>query len=118
MPIEIAHNIYKNIYIDKQKVLYKVTAEKSDILIHDEHIVDSYMDDLYTISVCKNIEVRDITVEGMKNTGNITDTSALVRIDKASEKTVLKNFVVTDTEFSYGQVVKVEASHELEFSSS
>lgn len=95
-----------------------MTAEKSDILIHDEHIVDSYMDDLYTISVCKNIEVRDITVEGMKNTGNITDTSALVRIDKASEKTVLKNFVVTDTEFSYGQVVKVEASHELEFSSS
>jgi len=104
--------------VDKQRLIYKITAERSNINIHDEHIVDSYMDDLYTVSVCKNIVVRDITVERMKNTGNITDTSALVRIDKASEKTIIKNFKVTNTEFSYGQVIKVEWSNELEFSDS
>lgn len=104
--------------MDKQRLIYKITAERSNINIHDEHIVDSYMDDLYTVSVCKNIVVRDITVERMKNTGNITDTSALVRIDKASEKTIIKNFKVTNTEFSYGQVIKVEWSNELEFSDS
>lgn len=118
MPIEIADNTYRNIYIDKQKLLYKITAEKSDVLIHDEHIVDSYLDDLYTISACKNIEVRDILVERMRNTGNITDTSAILRIDKAAEKTTIERFVVTDTEFSYGQAVKIEASKYLEMSDS
>jgi hypothetical protein len=62
MPIEIAHNTYDNIYVDKQKVLYKITAENSDIHIHDDIVKDSYLDDLYTISACKNIIVEDITV--------------------------------------------------------
>lgn len=118
MPIEIAHNRYENIHIEKQKLLYKITAENSDIKIHDETVVDCTLDDLYTISACKNIEVRDVVVERMKNTGSITDTSAILRIDKATEKTTIDNLQVKDTQFSYGQAVKIEASRHLSFQNS
>ena len=87
MTIEISGNVYDKIYVNKQKSLYTLTAENSHISIKDETLKNSWLDDLFSIPSCKSIDIHDFTMQSVENTKNITDTSAVFRIDQVKGRT-------------------------------
>lgn len=76
----------------------------------NEYLQDNVLDNLYTIGMAYDLYVNNFTVVRNKNTPEITETSALLRISKVNNYTEISDFTVTESEFNYGKAIEVESA--------
>lgn len=83
-PMVIRNNYYDRVSVARDKRVVNFIGEMANVTINNETVVNSTLDDLHSVRAAANVEVRDVTVQGIVNTGAITEVSALLRVSKVS----------------------------------
>ena len=110
MPMQISNNRYDNLRVDPARVFFLIVAPTSDLIISNETIFQSTLDDLVYVVSSKSVDISNIDVSEVDNTGTITTASSLYRIDLASESVSIVNFTMKDSTMDYGTVMTILAT--------
>lgn len=84
MDVTVGNNYFKNVNIDNERHIFYFFSDNNDMTITNETLIDNTLDDLYSIGAVNKLTVRDFKVINNKNTGTITETSAILKISKAN----------------------------------
>ena len=98
--------------------MFNLFSTYSDISITNETIVNSTIDDLYTIAAAGTVTVKDLRFDNVKNTGAITESSSLFKISSALYLAQIEKFEIINSHFYYGKAFEVESAAVLDFKDS
>eukprot|EP00347_Sterkiella_histriomuscorum_P014519 403360570 len=116
--IAVKNNYYKNVTVVKNQKVFNLLSIYSDISITNETIVNSTIDDLYTVAAAGTVTVKDLSFDNVQNTVAITESSSLLKISSALYLAQIEKFEIINSHFYYGKAFEVESAAVLDFKDS
>lgn len=86
MSVTVKDNYYDNLEVTKGRRIFYFKSDMSDVSITNETVINSNLNDLYSIAEANNIMIDSFKITNTVNTDAITETSSVVRILKANGK--------------------------------